>query len=901
MPAEAAPKRLPVPLLVGGGIFALGLLVFVAVLLWRGEEPAAPESPPAVAEQQVAEAPLPQKKAPVESDKADATKGMRFLDPIDTGPAPPSVPAPADPVRSPAPKVPEPIAAPRPPPPPPPVVSVADQLKDFNAGLKKSAEASNTCKFSAALKQLNDLKSKYAAAPWWNEHREEWSKAERVLQEQLADYNNEATDALQQAQKSSDPKSLDKTEALWKPRAGGSNPTDAGKWHLPEVLTMNAASGAMLTRQSDGSILVSGNNPPTDGYTIVTRTYLGGITAFRLEALPDPSLPSGGPGRAGNGNFALSLFAVDCAPLDNPAARQRVGFSKASDSYHQVNNSADKALLGRADTWWDINSQTGNAHAAVFETATPVGPDTGSQLTFTLAFKTGHAQHALGRFRLLATSAKNPPPPQTPVGDVVLATGPAGDELGGKPAWQVLLAVRKARARIAEQQRAKRLTELGQQLDTFEKQLKLKSRTPDQVLKALDEIDAELARDQLLAEKLVEHAAVLRFDATLAKDGELGIYRTTVRSAGGAAEVLYDFSTPEQFQVWSMDNPANCGSVEHDAKNKLVRIKTIGGHNWDGRDRKGVPVFRLPFYFRPESWSFEATATLVSDANKKDKPDYGILVWDGGSAVVRFSIKELTAKDMGAIVGASMPAKDNFWSKPTGLAAKAKERVRLQMTCEQGAISCMATNASGGTARVHLSFKLGFEPRGLGVFVRTNDGGENACVSFEAIRIIGVPNREKFKELADAGRNTAMVAAKTALELRKTLQGNIAPLGKAASLSGWKTDGASGPVQCAIDNRMDTFWDEEDGKPEYRLAVAFDQVHTVNAITIVGFQHQDHAPKDFAILADGKVVKEVRDAVYTDNFLRVEFPATPLKTLELKITGCYGASPGIRELGIYEP
>jgi len=139
------------------------------------------------------------------------------------------------------------------------------------------------------------------------------------------------------------------------------------------------------------------------------------------------------------------------------------------------------------------------------------------------------------------------------------------------------------------------------------------------------------------------------------------------------------------------------------------------------------------------------------------------------------------------------------------------------------------------------------------------------------------------------------------MERRKAGVSNIAPLGKATSLCGWRTDGASGPPQAAIDNNTNTFWDEEDGKPEYRLAVAFDQTHNVNAISIVGFQHHDHVPKDFDIIADGKVVKEVRNAQYTDNYLRVEFPPAQLKNLELKITGSYGPSPGIRELGIYEP
>jgi hypothetical protein len=47
----------------------------------------------------------------------------------------------------------------------------------------------------------------------------------------------------------------------------------------------------------------------------VAHTEATGISAIRLEALADPSLVKGGPGRAGNGNFALSDFRLTIAPL----------------------------------------------------------------------------------------------------------------------------------------------------------------------------------------------------------------------------------------------------------------------------------------------------------------------------------------------------------------------------------------------------------------------------------------------------------------------------------------------------------------------------------------------------------------------------------------------------------
>ncbi|MCA9271019.1 MAG: hypothetical protein KDA41_21205, partial [Planctomycetales bacterium] len=61
---------------------------------------------------------------------------------------------------------------------------------------------------------------------------------------------------------------------------------------------------------ADLSLLASGPAASVETYTITALTDLTAITGFRIEMLDDPSLPSGGPGRASNGNFVLLEFAV---------------------------------------------------------------------------------------------------------------------------------------------------------------------------------------------------------------------------------------------------------------------------------------------------------------------------------------------------------------------------------------------------------------------------------------------------------------------------------------------------------------------------------------------------------------------------------------------------------------
>ncbi|MEX2176553.1 MAG: DUF1553 domain-containing protein [Pirellulaceae bacterium] len=96
-------------------------------------------------------------------------------------------------------------------------------------------------------------------------------------------------------------------------------------WQTLEPTEMKSAGGASLSRQADGSILVSGENPPQDTLSIAVPTSLSGITAFRLETIPDASLPAGGAGRSPSGDFRLTHLSLTAQPAGqtSPAATGR--------------------------------------------------------------------------------------------------------------------------------------------------------------------------------------------------------------------------------------------------------------------------------------------------------------------------------------------------------------------------------------------------------------------------------------------------------------------------------------------------------------------------------------------------------------------------------------------------
>jgi hypothetical protein len=89
----------------------------------------------------------------------------------------------------------------------------------------------------------------------------------------------------------------------------------SSNWVVLEPLSARSDGGALLRKQSDGSLRAEGPNPAKDVYSISARTDLKSVTAFRLEAIPDPALPRGGSGRASDGNFVLSRFSVSAGPV----------------------------------------------------------------------------------------------------------------------------------------------------------------------------------------------------------------------------------------------------------------------------------------------------------------------------------------------------------------------------------------------------------------------------------------------------------------------------------------------------------------------------------------------------------------------------------------------------------
>jgi mono/diheme cytochrome c family protein len=190
-----------------------------------------------------------------------------------------------------------------------------------------------------------------------------------------------------------------------------SRPPERPAWAILDVVSHKSTdAGTTFTKLEDGSLLVSGKNAKFDTYTFTAHTDLTGITAVRLEALADPSLVKGGPGRAANGNFALSDFRLTVNPKHGKPDRATpvpVTLRNPRATFEQKGLPVAAAIDGDAKSAWAVDPQFGKDHAAVFETDTPLGFEGGTVLTFTLHFKNNEG-HNLGRPRLSVTTVRQP-------------------------------------------------------------------------------------------------------------------------------------------------------------------------------------------------------------------------------------------------------------------------------------------------------------------------------------------------------------------------------------------------------------------------------------------------------------------------------------------------------------
>jgi mono/diheme cytochrome c family protein len=176
-------------------------------------------------------------------------------------------------------------------------------------------------------------------------------------------------------------------------------------WRVAEISETKSEGGATFKRLDDGSVLVEGKNASSDNYELVVHSRLPDIRGLRLEALADPSLVKGGPGRAENGNFALSEVNVTAQPDDKSSPPVDVNLADPRATFEQAGLPAAASLDGDTKTGWAIDPQFGHDQAIAYMFAQPLEHGTGWLLTVKLKFAV-NTGHSIGRPRLSVSTVE---------------------------------------------------------------------------------------------------------------------------------------------------------------------------------------------------------------------------------------------------------------------------------------------------------------------------------------------------------------------------------------------------------------------------------------------------------------------------------------------------------------
>jgi hypothetical protein len=179
-------------------------------------------------------------------------------------------------------------------------------------------------------------------------------------------------------------------------------------WRTLAPLRATAAGSTALETRADGSVFARGGEGADEVYTVETREDLRGVTGLRIEALPDPVLPRGGPGRDPYGNFVLTRVEVTVAPASAPERAEPVSFvdARADDGTWDLGAWNLVRPDGRG---WGIDTSRDDAHLprqVVLKPSAPFGFDGGAVVTVRL--RQDFPGQSVGRFRISATTASDP-------------------------------------------------------------------------------------------------------------------------------------------------------------------------------------------------------------------------------------------------------------------------------------------------------------------------------------------------------------------------------------------------------------------------------------------------------------------------------------------------------------
>jgi hypothetical protein len=205
-------------------------------------------------------------------------------------------------------------------------------------------------------------------------------------------------------------KKIDEQQKEWEQTIDG---VTGPVWTVAIPGSVTSKNGATLTILEDGSVLASGKNPDTDVHEVTFKTPMANIGGMKLEALPDDSLPHGGPGRSeDSGNFVLTAIDGQALSIDDSAKTQKIVFSGAEATYAQNGFAVSNVIGKEPKTGWAVDKAKDKKNlSATFTLADPIRYAGGSTIHLKFHYESKkNKQHTMGHFRLSLASGPFLPP-----------------------------------------------------------------------------------------------------------------------------------------------------------------------------------------------------------------------------------------------------------------------------------------------------------------------------------------------------------------------------------------------------------------------------------------------------------------------------------------------------------
>jgi hypothetical protein len=173
----------------------------------------------------------------------------------------------------------------------------------------------------------------------------------------------------------------------------------AKDWTVLDPIRMESPGGVTLRKQEGGSILASGENPSSSSY-LLESTLPERAVAMRIEAIPHPMLPRGGPGRDSYGNFFLTQVDAELVRDGKP---ERIVFEDGLADDGRINDKKFKQL-------WSVDAtrdETRFPRQIVLFAEEAFGSP-GDTLRVRIRQTSEFSGQGIGHFRLSVTSASDP-------------------------------------------------------------------------------------------------------------------------------------------------------------------------------------------------------------------------------------------------------------------------------------------------------------------------------------------------------------------------------------------------------------------------------------------------------------------------------------------------------------